>query len=262
MTSSIFELLDIIRALRDPQTGCPWDRVQTHESLRPFAIEEAYEVVAAIEENLPSLPDELGDLLLQVLLHSQIASESKSFDFDSVVTHLKDKLIRRHPHVFGDAKADSPEDVKKHWERIKQSERQTTAKTTESILSALPKGLPALLESSKIGKKVAQVNFDWDTPREILSKMHEEHLELTEAIESGNNQHIEEEIGDLFFTLAQVARKLGIDPESATKKANRKFIKRFQEIERCATKPIGEHSRGELETLWKVVKQKNNGETS
>ena len=251
--NKLSELVDIIQSLRDPDTGCPWDREQTHRSLRPYVIEEAYEVAAAIEDDPDSLLDELGDLLLQILLHAQIASEENRFDLTSVMSGLADKLIRRHPHVFGDAKADTAEEVKTHWEAIKKKEK---GDVRAGILDSLPKNFPANLEAYKIGKKVARVNFDWDTPDQIKEKLLEELEELGVAQSSPkpNEQEIEEELGDLLFTTAQLARKLGVEPEEALKAANRKFRRRFQAVEELATTPLAEIPRAELEALWKKVK--------
>ena len=248
---TISDLLDIIAALRDPHTGCPWDKEQTHESLRPYVIEEAYEVAAAIEDEPESLTDELGDLLLQVVLHAQIAKEDQRFTFEDIVNVLSQKLIRRHPHVFGDEKAETAEDVKVHWERIKKEE-----KSEEGLLSSMTKGLPALLESYKIGKKVARVNFDWDTIQEIREKVAEELSEVDEVLEvEGKRQELEEEIGDLLFTVAQLARKADIEPEEALKRANRKFTERFSQMEEISDKPLGDIPRETLEKLWQQVKE-------
>ncbi len=250
---SITKLLEIVRALRDPQDGCPWDKEQTHESLRPYVIEEAYEVVAAINDAPETLKDELGDLLLQVLLHAEIASEEKRFSLTDISDNLREKLIRRHPHVFGDETANNPEEVKKHWERVKKEEK---GDKKEGLLDSLPKNFPALYESYKIGKKVSKVNFDWDSAKEVREKITEELAEVDEVLRSTpqNVAHLEEELGDLLFTVAQLARKLGIEPETALKRANQKFKKRFSTMESLSEVELGAMSKEELEKLWARAK--------
>lgn len=258
-SDSLEKLKDIIKALRDPNTGCPWDRVQTHESLRRFVIEEAYEVVEAIEDAPEKLSEELGDLLLQILLHAQIASEEDRFTFETVAAGLAEKLIRRHPHVFGGAKAESVEEVKQTWERVKAEERGESLNV--SALDTVSKHLPALLEASTIGKKVAPKNFDWESPQAVFAKVEEELAEVAAELEKHpvNHSLLEEEIGDLLFTVAQLARKLDLDPEITLKRANRKFSARFKTLEqRCAAElheaDLSKIPRESLEKLWGKIK--------
>lgn len=257
---SLEKLRTIIEQLRDPETGCPWDRVQTHASLTEYVIEEAYEVVEAIRHAPHTLEEELGDLLLQIFLHAQIANESDNFSIDSIAEKLCEKLIRRHPHVFGDAVANSPEEVKKTWDAVKREERGET-KNDSSLLDSVPTFLPALTESSKIGKKVAPKNFDWDTAEEVLNKVQEELDELRDELEQKEMipSRIEEELGDLLFSVAQLARKLTCDPEIMLKAANGKFRRRFKKLERAAREefpdlPLENIARGHLEKLWDELK--------
>lgn len=258
----IKELLKTIATLRDPEGGCPWDKEQTHLSLRPYVIEEAYEVVAAIEsEKPPTLKDELGDLLLQVLLHAQIASEKDDFSFSSICENLNDKLIRRHPHVFGEEKASNPSEVVKHWDNAKAKEKLGEEKTKENKkpegrLGNIPQQFPALYESYKIGKLVAKDNFDWGELKPIREKIAEELSELDEAVSDQKQSHIEEEMGDLLFTIAQYARKMNLEPEAILKQANRKFKMRYNEMESSSPKALSTLSKEQLENLWNSAKEK------
>ncbi|MCI5065836.1 nucleoside triphosphate pyrophosphohydrolase [bacterium] len=250
-------LASVIAALRDPDGGCPWDLEQTHESLRRYVIEEAYEVVEAIEEAPEHLEEELGDLLLQIYLHAEIASEQQRFSVHSIAEKLVEKLIRRHPHVFGAQQLSTSEEVREQWEEIKSAERSEVM-ASASVLDGVPKGLPALLESFQIGKKVAKRNFDWESPGEILEKVNEECEEVLAEIETSDAIAIEEEVGDLLFTVAQLARKLGVEPEGALKKANRKFSRRYRRLEELekghGPSSKNELSRNEKEELWQRVK--------
>lgn len=258
---SLGKLRTIIEQLRDPKTGCPWDRVQTHASLTEYVIEEAYEVVEAIRQTPETLEEELGDLLLQIFLHAQIGSENGEFSIESIAKKLCEKLIRRHPHVFADAVANSPEDVKKTWDAVKREERGET-KSDSSLLDSVPTFLPALTESSKIGKKVAPKNFDWDTAEEVLHKVQEELDELRDELEQKemNPSRIEEELGDLLFSVSQLARKLNYDPEITLKAANGKFRRRFKKLENTAQErfpdsPLENIGREHLEKLWEDLKK-------
>jgi ATP diphosphatase len=232
--TDITALLDIMRRLRDPKTGCPWDIQQDFASIAPYTIEEAYEVAGAIEdEDWAGLKDELGDLLLQVVYHARIAEDRGLFDFADVVSAITDKMVRRHPHVFGDAAAiGSAEAQTVAWEDHKKKER--AAKSATGILDDVPRALPALLRALKLQKRAATVCFDWDSAAKVLEKLHEEAGEIVEAQEAGAAQEkIEEEVGDLLFVAANLARHLKVEPEAALRGANAKFVRRFQFIERA-----------------------------
>ena len=259
--SSLEKLKEIIAALRHPKTGCPWDKEQTHQTLRRFVIEEAYEVAEAIEEAPDKLEEELGDLLLQILLHAQIASEENRFTLESVGEVLAEKLIRRHPHVFGEEKAETAEEVKKTWEAVKAEERGD--KGDSHLLDSLPKHLPGLLEAYKIGKKVAPKNFDWETAEDVFEKVNEELSEVRAEMDKSvrDEKKVEEEVGDLLFSVAQLARKLDVEPELALKSANRKFRNRFSILEDLAKEKFNKEDlsdipRESLEGLWSEVKNK------
>ncbi len=239
------ELLDIIEALRHPETGCPWDRVQTHESLKTYMIEEAYELLDAIDNFPGKIREELGDVLLQVLLHSRIAEEDKRFSITEVMRVLSQKLVARHPHVFGDAVAKTPEQVVQNWQQIKRSEGES-----RSVMDGIPKTLPALMRASKMGSRAAAIGFDWPSAEDAAAKAHEELDELLQ--ESGDAGAAGEELGDLLFAMAQVARKLKFEPEELLQAACSKFARRFAEVEkRAAGKEL---SAEELEALWQEVK--------
>ena len=255
-------LVEIMRILRSPE-GCSWDREQTFASLRSFVLEEAYEVVAAIDgNNRAELCEELGDLLLEIVFVAQIASEAGDFTIADATEAIIAKLIRRHPHIFGD-KTDrtlTATDVKEQWERIKSEERAEAAKTSTptSLLDGLPEALPSLLRASRLGARTANAGFDWNTAEDVVEKMHEELTELQEAIEAGDLTHSEEELGDVLFTIANLARKLRIEPESALRAANDKFTRRFQTVEQQLAdraQSIFEASPEELEREWQAVKQ-------
>ncbi len=244
-------LAAIIKKLRDPKDGCPWDKEQTHTTLKPHLIEESYEVIDAIDSDLDKLPDELGDLLLQIMLHSQIADDEGRFSVEKVIDLLSTKLIERHPHVFGDASAKTAKQVKENWEKIKQSKLDPK----KGILDSLPLGLPALQKAERIGEKVATVGFDWPSKDGVINKIKEEIEELVQAAQSGDQSAINEEFGDLLFCLAQLSRKLGIRAEECLSSANRKFIGRFKKMEESAKKPLKEHTLEELESLWNEAKR-------
>ncbi|MCB0328975.1 MAG: nucleoside triphosphate pyrophosphohydrolase [Bdellovibrionales bacterium] len=262
MTNPLERLKAIVAQLRDPVNGCPWDKVQTHQTLTQYVIEEAYEVVEAIEDSPDKLEEELGDLLLQIYLHSQIASEEGRFSIESIADQLCEKLIRRHPHVFGDGNASTPEEVKQTWEAVKRQEKkERESGTSTHLLDDLPGHLPSLMECYKIGKKVSPKNFDWDTAEEVLAKVREELGEVEAELATSDPQKLQEEIGDLLFTVAQLARKVGFEPESTLKAANRKFKKRFAHLEDLAMSELQERDlanlpRETLETLWQKVKAK------
>ena len=266
-----------MQQLRDPETGCPWDVEQDFKSIAPYTIEEAYEVADAIERNdLSDLKDELGDLLLQVVFHSQIASEAKEFSFDDVVQAICDKMTRRHPHVFAGASINDAEAQTKNWEALKSQERQQKRqlKTSnefhpeDSILSSVTAKLPSLVRARKLTKKAATVGFDWTDAGSVMHKVDEELSELKEAIESDDQEHIAEEFGDLMFVMANLARKLKIDPDACLRSANQKFIRRFNFIEKSLhtkSKSLAEATLDEMDYLWnsakrqeKTYKEKNN----
>jgi MazG family protein len=255
-------LVQIMRTLRSPD-GCAWDRQQTLETLRPFVLEEAYEVVDAIDGGDPAaLCDELGDLLLEAVFVAQIAADQGDFTIADAVDAINAKLVRRHPHVFGDDQgADgpdlSPTEVKAQWEEIKTQERAGKP-TRKTLLDGIPESLPALLRASRIGARTANVGFDWDKAGDVLTKVDEEMAELKEAMTSEDQAHVEEELGDLLFTVANLARKLKIDPESALRAANNKFTRRFRSVEqRLAAEGQSLHdaTTDELEREWQAVKR-------
>ncbi len=245
------ELIEVIRVLRS-ENGCVWDRAQTHESLRPNMLEEAYEAVDAINKgDILNLREELGDVLLQVLLHSQIASEANNFNIEDVAKELKDKLIHRHPHVFGNDKADTPEEVVKNWERLKQEEK----KDRKSQMDGIPKSLPALVAAQKISKRAVKVGFEWDKVETLLECINSEYDEFKEAVDNKDSLSMEDEMGDILFATVNLARWYKIDAEQALLKANQKFMKRFRMMEKLATKPLEEYSFEEYDRLWKQAKK-------
>lgn len=238
-------LLKIMRQLRDPDTGCEWDKIQTFESIAPYTIEEAYEVSDAIERNdTEALKDELGDLLLQVVFHSQIAADEGHFKFNDVVEAICAKMERRHPHIFGDAQ-DNP-----GWEEVKASERNE--KGEESALDGVALALPALLRAQKIQKRAARVGFDWPDISQVLDKVHEE---LTEVVEASTPEDIQDEIGDLLFATVNLARHHRIDAEHALKNATAKFTTRFQFVEQQAGKNLKQLPLERLEEFWQQAKK-------
>jgi ATP diphosphatase len=252
------ELLRVVAKLRDPQGGCPWDLEQTHDSLTPYVIEEAYEVVEAIRFDRAKLCEELGDVLLQVVLHSQLASEAGTFTATDVVETLTKKLIHRHPHVFGDVKAASTDEVLRNWEKLKRQEGYT-GETPRSAIAGVPRSLPALQRSHRLGEKASRVGFDWPSPEAVLEKVREEFDEVTGALRDSGGEDspaVKEEIGDLLFALAQWARKMGSSAEELLQHANEKFVRRFSALERNA--PAGSSLDGlsleQLEGLWQKAK--------
>lgn len=251
--------IGVIQKLRDPKNGCPWDLEQTHESLLKYLLEESYEYIEAVELKNPKLmEEELGDVLLQILLHSTIAAESKSFNLESVAKTLADKIILRHPHVFGDVKVSGADEVTANWKKIKEQTKSEKKYTIdEKILQA-----PSLTSSYNIGKKSTKVNFDWDDYYQVIGKVEEEWQEVKEELPPGNQfnrERVEEEIGDLLFSVAQLARHLELDPEECLRKANRKFINRFKKVEdtvRARGEKLGDVPQAELEKIWVEVKKK------
>ena len=266
---NIQTLLDIMIALRDPKTGCPWDVEQDFSTIAPYTLEEAYEVIDAIErDDMDDLREELGDLLLQVVFHSRISEEKGGFNFGHVVEAVTTKMIRRHPHVFGDEEARSTGMAKGSWNRIKQIEKderltRRTAlglETTEKkgFLEDVPTYLPALVSALKYQQKAARVGFDWAEATPILDKVAEETQELREAMESQDKAHIAEEYGDLLFAMVNLGRHLELEPEMALRAANEKFKRRFHFIEDALThteKSLEAASLDEMEALWNKAKQ-------
>lgn len=253
-SDAIAELRAVVHRLRAPG-GCPWDREQTHETLVPHLLEEAYEVAEAIRNgDMAHLREELGDLLLQPVLHAEIAAETGTFDLDSIARELTEKLIRRHPHVFGDASVENSEGVLKQWDAIKREEKGTQR---ESILHGISHGLPALIRAQKLQKKAAKVGFDWPDAAPVLDKIREEADEIAAEIAQGDAKAIAEEVGDLLFSVVNLARKLGVDAESALVSANAKFEQRFGKVEdKLATqgRQPGECTLAELDAIWDEVK--------
>ena len=245
------ELIDVVAKLRAPD-GCPWDREQTHTSLRPNMLEEAYEAVDAIDENdMAHLREELGDVLLQVLLHSQIASESNEFTLDDVAKELKEKLIHRHPHVFGTAKINNADDVLKTWDKLK-SEEKTERK---SAMDGLSRSQAALISAQKISKRAVKTGFEWPNEESLYDCVMSEIKEFKEAEIEKDKNHMEEEMGDILFAIVNLARWNKIDAEQALLKANKKFEKRFRKMEDLATKPLNDYSFEEFDNLWKQAKK-------
>ena len=253
-SSSFKKLCDIVAQLRAPG-GCPWDREQTHESLLPATIEEAYEVAeAARSKNEAHFREELGDLLLLVVMHAEIAHESGQFDIGSVIAEITEKLVRRHPHVFGESNARDAGAVLKQWEAIKREEK----KTDTHYLASLPRALPALMRAQKAQSKVARVNFDWAELRDVLAKVEEELGEVKSAIEGEDRRSIEDEIGDLLFAVVNLARKTKLDAETALQSATEKFVRRFNLVEdelKTRGKKLGDVDLAELDAIWNAVKK-------
>ena len=264
MSKNFDELINVMARLRAPG-GCPWDREQTYASLAQYLLEETYEAFDAIQEadqtgETANLREELGDVLLQVVFHSTIAAEKADFTIDEVVSGVTQKLILRHPHVFGDEKLEKAEDVLNNWDDLKAIERKASGKTEKqknSILDDVPVHFPALLESLKLTKKAAKAKFDWENTDQIFDKLDEETAELKIAIKQGGADEISEEIGDLLFVVVNLARKLGVEPETALKQTNRKFRQRFGFIEselKKQDKTLNDSNLGEMDELWNKAK--------
>jgi len=250
------QLRAVMHRLRAPG-GCPWDAEQTHESLLPHLIEEAYEVAeAARSGDKAHLCEELGDLLLQPFFHAEIASETGAFTIDDVARGITEKLIRRHPHVFGDAKAETSDAVLTQWDEIKRAEKGSTEK--KPYLHGISAGLPALMRAQKLQKKAAKVGFDWPDTAPVLEKIREEADEIAEAMGQQDAAQIQEEVGDLLFSVVNLARKLGVDAELALAQANDKFTSRFHQVEERLTaqgKALGEATLAEMDAVWDEVKR-------
>ena len=257
-TDAIQQLVAVVARLRHPDDGCPWDLEQTHASLVPFVLEEAHEVADAIRHGDDAhLKEELGDLLLQVVLHAQIAQEDQRFDLSDVAEGIREKLIRRHPHVFGDAVASDSAAVKDTWEAIKAAERgeqPPSASPLSDALAAKVRGMPALAGAMTISKKAAKAGFEWDDMAGVWAKVHEELDELKEAVISGDKSHAQEELGDVLFTLVNVARWCGITPEEGLAGTNHRFLDRFSRVEAALNGNLKGRSIDELEALWQQAK--------
>ncbi|GGH02051.1 nucleoside triphosphate pyrophosphohydrolase [Polaribacter pacificus] len=243
-------LLDIMDELREK---CPWDQKQTLESLRHLTIEETYELADAILENdLGEIKKELGDVLLHIVFYAKIGSEKKAFDIADVANTISDKLISRHPHIYGDVKVKNEEEVKQNWEKLKLKEGNS------SVLEGVPKSLPALVKANRIQDKVAGVGFDWEEPQQVWEKVQEELSELNEEIKNQHTENIEKEFGDVLFSMINYARFIGVNPENALEKTNKKFIKRFQYLENAAKKEgkeLSNMSLPEMDVHWENSKE-------
>lgn len=246
------KVLDVLDTLREK---CPWDAKQTNESLRPNTVEEVYELVDALAgDNIKDIKKELGDVLLHVAFYSKIADEKGQFDIADVCTALTDKLIFRHPHIYGNVKAESAEDVLQNWEQIKLKEKDGN----KTVLSGVPSSLPALIKAYRIQEKVAHVGFDWETPEQVWEKVKEEISEVETEIKGGSKEKLEEEFGDILFAVVNAARLYGVIPENALEKTNRKFINRFNHIEKRSkemNKILKEMSLAEMDELWDEAKK-------
>ncbi len=252
------ELVRVMARLRAPG-GCPWDRKQTFDTIKSYTLEETYEVMDAIDRrDWPGLTEELGDLLLQPVFLAEMAAEKGLFTISDSLDAINEKLVRRHPHVFGDASAETAEDVKQRWEEIKKWEKAEQGSEAGSVLDAVPRNLPALVEAEKIGNTAARVGFEWPEVSGVLEKLQEEAAELASATESTDSAHIEHEIGDLLFTLVNLARFLKVDPEQALRKTNGRFRKRFAHVETeiaAGSGTLESAALERMEELWQEAKR-------
>jgi tetrapyrrole methylase family protein/MazG family protein len=248
------KLVDIMTLLRS-KDGCPWDKVQTSESIKPYLIEETYEVIEAIDEKDPvKMKEELGDLLLQVVFHAQIAKDRGEFDINDVIDKISDKMVSRHPHVFGDAKFETPEEVTKQWQDRKREE----GKLKDSALEGVPKELPSLLRAHRLQSRAAKVGFDWAKVEDVFEKLDEELEEFKEALEKKDKKEIEDELGDIFFVLVNISRFVGVNAEEALRKTISKFISRFRYIEMTAAdegRQLSDMTLEEMDALWNEAKK-------
>ena len=258
---SISKIRKVIKILRDPINGCPWDLKQDYNSLAPYSIEEAYELVDAIENNdIEEIKKELGDLLLQVILISQVADDKGDFDFDDVANEISKKIIRRHPQII-DKNYDESDLPQESWEKIKNLEKNKIT-NTKNTLDQVEKNIPTLLRSLKIQKKAASLNFDWENETQVLNKIDEEIHELKDALKVNNKKMIQEELGDLFFTIINLSRRLNLDPEQTIRKANKKFTTRFNEMENfIEDNKLKWHNlkKHDFKNLWNKVKNNQRG---
>lgn len=252
-TSAAFERLVLI--MNDLREKCPWDKKQTIESLRPLTIEETYELADAItEKDWKGIREELGDLLLHIVFYARIGAEEQQFSLEEVITGICEKLVFRHPHIYGDVQVKDEEDVKRNWEQLKMKEGK------KSVLSGVPVSLPAMVKAMRLQEKAKQVGFEWDTREQVWEKVEEEQQELMQAVASGDTRHAEEELGDLMFSLVNYARFLKVDPEHALERTNRKFIQRFTRMESAAAaRGLGlqDMTLAEMDALWNEIKHQS-----
>jgi MazG family protein len=251
------QLVEIMERLRAPG-GCPWDREQTFDSIKPYTLEETYEVLDAVDRrDWDELRSELGDFILQAVFFAQMASEEKRFNIGDSLDAINEKLIRRHPHVFSDETAETGKQVLKRWDEIKAVERKAKVEALQGLLASVPRALPALVEAQQISSRAARAGFDWNNKEEVLAKLDEERLEFAEACERGSHDQIEDELGDLLFVLVNLARFVKVDPEQALRRTNTKFRQRFGHVERrleAQGKEVNGTSIDELEALWQEAK--------
>lgn len=256
-------ILWVMDQLRHPIDGCPWDKEQTFETIVPYTIEEAYEVADAIARgDLDDIKDELGDLLFQVVFYARLGAEQNAFDFDTIAHQIADKLIRRHPHVFADADIQTEEQLNNNWEAIKRQERLAKGQDEDdSILANIPSGMAPMKRAVKLQKRCAKVGFDWSEKGPVTDKIKEEIVEVLEAVETGQQADIEDEVGDLLFATLNLARHCNVDPDMALIRANQKFERRFRAVEDLANQrsSLKELSLGEMEDLWRSVKTTEKG---
>src|SRR5689334_19262145 len=250
--------VSIMERLRAPG-GCPWDREQTFDSIKPYTLEETYEVLQAIDNrDWPELTEELGDFILQAVFYAQMAGEENLFRIEDALDAINSKLVRRHPHVFGEESAQSPDDVMQIWGRVKDAEQQKKAKPREGLLDGVPRVLPALVEAQQIASKAAGVGFDWENPDQVIEKLHEELAEFDQARRNASQPELEDELGDLLFVLVNLARFVKVDPEQALRRTNAKFRERFGHIERKLAeqgKTLEQATIDEMEALWQEAKR-------
>jgi XTP/dITP diphosphohydrolase len=259
--TALQQLIEVVAKLRSPDGGCPWDLAQTPQTLIPYVLEEAYEVVDALrQENPEAIADELGDLLLQVVLQAQIASESGQFDLTTVAEKITEKLIRRHPHVFGEATAETEEQVRQNWEQIKAAEESPEESPARSLavrLNRYARSLPPITAALKISSKAASVGFEWENVEGVWAKFHEELGEFEQALRAETQAEQQAELGDLLFTVVNLARWYELDPDAALQGTNQRFVQRFSQVEQAlGGKAIADYSLEELEQLWQQAKAK------
>lgn len=252
------EFVSVVKALRTPGTGCPWDLEQTHATLRPYLIEEAYEVLGAIDAgDDDALREELGDLLLQIVLHAQLADDRGAFSITEVVRGIAQKMVRRHPHVFGSVRVSGADEVRRNWEEIKAAEGEGATSSRADSLARVPEGLPALLRAQRLGEKAAPVHFDWDADalarvREVFAELEGEVRAVASApAQEEQRARLEHEFGNLLFSLCQLARRLGLSAEDSLRGCNRRFVEHFRRMEQGAPRPLEELSTDELEAEWR-----------
>jgi XTP/dITP diphosphohydrolase len=249
MNTKAQAFMRLVRIMDDLREKCPWDRKQTIHTLRKLTIEEMYELIDAIlEEDYPGIEEEIGDIFLHLVFYAKIGEEKKAFTLEGALNGICEKLIKRHPHIYGDATVTTDEEVKKNWEAIKLAEGK------KSVLQGVPNALPAMVKAYRLQEKTATVGFEWDKLEDVWAKVEEEQEELKEAVASGDQEHIEEEFGDLLFSMINYGRFLKVDPEAALEKINKKFKRRFEYIEAKATKGLDEMSLEEMDALWEESK--------